>query len=182
MDGIGIVGAGVAGLHLGMLLRRKGVPVTLYSERAPQQLGSGRLPNAVAHHHVTLSRERALGVEHWDAGEFGYGVHHHYLGGPSPVRFIGRFSPPPARWTSGWCCRGWCTTSATQEALSNTAASPPPRSRSWRGATTWSWSPPGAAGCRSCSRGALISARSTGRNAGCASGSTTASPRPNAAA
>lgn len=94
MDGIGIVGAGVAGLHLGMLLRRKGVPVTLYSERAPQQLGSGRLPNAVAHHHVTLSRERALGVEHWDAGEFGYGVHHHYLGGPSPVRFIGRFSAP----------------------------------------------------------------------------------------
>lgn len=94
MDGIGIVGAGVAGLHLGMLLRRQGVPVTLYSERAPQQLSSGRLPNAVAHHHVTISRERALGVEHWDAGEFGYGVHHHYLGGPSPARFIGRFSAP----------------------------------------------------------------------------------------
>ncbi|GAA2352179.1 alanine-phosphoribitol ligase [Saccharopolyspora halophila] len=94
MDGIGIAGAGVAGLHLGLLLRRNDIPVTLYSDRTPEQLGSGRLPAAVAHHDTTLARERALGVQHWSAAEYGYDVHHHYVGGPLQARFTGSLGAP----------------------------------------------------------------------------------------
>ncbi|MFC7340321.1 styrene monooxygenase/indole monooxygenase family protein [Saccharopolyspora griseoalba] len=94
MDGIGIIGAGVAGLHLGLLLRRNDIPTTLYSDRTPEQLGSGRLPAAVAHHNTTVTRERALGVEHWSAQDYGYAVHHHYVGGPLQARFTGGLGAP----------------------------------------------------------------------------------------
>lgn len=89
MEGIGIVGAGIAGLHLGLLLRRNNIAVTLYSDRTPEQLACGRLPAAVAHHDTTLQRERALGVQHWNPHEYGYPVHHHYVGGPLQARFTG---------------------------------------------------------------------------------------------
>ncbi|GAA4667374.1 styrene monooxygenase subunit StyA [Amycolatopsis dongchuanensis] len=94
MDGIGIVGAGIAGLHLGLLLRRHGVPVTIYSDRTPEQLAAGRMLNSVAHHHATVERERELGVDHWDAEEYYYFGHHHYLGGPQPLVFPGFFTAP----------------------------------------------------------------------------------------
>ncbi|MDS1270341.1 hypothetical protein RIF23_08540 [Lipingzhangella sp. LS1_29] len=63
MPDIGIVGSGVAGLHLGLYLRQHDVPVTIYSDRSPQQIAQSWLPNSVAHHHVALERERALKVE-----------------------------------------------------------------------------------------------------------------------
>ncbi|GAA5154407.1 MULTISPECIES: styrene monooxygenase subunit StyA [Amycolatopsis] len=94
MSGIGIIGSGVAGLHLGLLLRQHDVPVTIYSEKSAEQLAGGRLPNSVAHHNTTVLRERALGVEHWDLQEYGYFCHHHYLGGPHPLRFPGSFEAP----------------------------------------------------------------------------------------
>ncbi|TNC22707.1 styrene monooxygenase subunit StyA [Amycolatopsis alkalitolerans] len=95
MAGIGIVGAGVAGLHLGLLLRQHEVPVTIYSDRTARQLGSGRMLNSVAHHHATIERERALGVDHWEAEEYHYFGHHHYLGGgPQPLVFPGFFTAP----------------------------------------------------------------------------------------
>jgi 2-polyprenyl-6-methoxyphenol hydroxylase-like FAD-dependent oxidoreductase len=99
MTSIGIVGAGVAGLHLGLQLRAADVPVTLYTDSGPDELASGRLTNTVTHHHPTLERERVLGVHHWDAAEYGYGSHHHVvgrrllngraLGGPDPLVFRG---------------------------------------------------------------------------------------------
>ena len=64
---IGIVGAGVSGLHLGLYLRQHDVPVTIYAERSPDEVRASRLLNTVGHHHHTLERERALGVHHWDA-------------------------------------------------------------------------------------------------------------------
>jgi 2-polyprenyl-6-methoxyphenol hydroxylase-like FAD-dependent oxidoreductase len=95
MEGIGIVGAGIAGLHLGLLLRQHDVPVTIYSDRTAEQMGSGRLLNTVAHHHATVEREQALGIDHWDPQEYGYFGHHHYLGGgPQPLVFPGFFSAP----------------------------------------------------------------------------------------
>ena len=84
-DGIGIVGAGVAGLHLGLFLRGHDVPVTIYTERSGDDVAAGRLPNTVGHHHHTLERERALGVHHWDAAEYGYVCHHHYVGMDPPL-------------------------------------------------------------------------------------------------
>jgi 2-polyprenyl-6-methoxyphenol hydroxylase-like FAD-dependent oxidoreductase len=95
MEGIGVVGAGIAALHLGLLLRQHDIPVTIYSDRTAEQLAGGRLLNTVAHHHATIEREQALGVDHWDIEEYGYFGHHHYLGGgPEPLVFPGFFSAP----------------------------------------------------------------------------------------
>ncbi|KIH99136.1 monooxygenase [Streptomonospora alba] len=94
MADIGIIGSGVAGLHLGLFLRQHDIPVTIYSDRSPQQIAESRLPNTVAHHHATLERERALGVEHWDPQKYGYFANHHYLGGPRPLAFRGDLRAP----------------------------------------------------------------------------------------
>jgi 2-polyprenyl-6-methoxyphenol hydroxylase-like FAD-dependent oxidoreductase len=88
--GIGIIGAGVAGLHLGLYLRAHDVPATIYTDKSPEQVATGRLLNTVGHHHHTLERERALGVHHWDAAEHGYACHHHFVEGPN-LRFPGSF-------------------------------------------------------------------------------------------
>jgi 2-polyprenyl-6-methoxyphenol hydroxylase-like FAD-dependent oxidoreductase len=61
---IGIVGSGVSGLHLGLFLRTHDVPVTIYADKQPDAIRAGNLLNTVAHHHHTLERERALGVDH----------------------------------------------------------------------------------------------------------------------
>ncbi|WP_030909609.1 styrene monooxygenase/indole monooxygenase family protein [Streptomyces sp. NRRL F-5126] len=94
MPHIGIIGAGTAGLHLGLLLRRQDIPVTLYSARSPRDLASSRLLATVAHHAPTLRRERDLGVHFWPVEEYGYTCHHHYVGGDRPLRFRGDFTAP----------------------------------------------------------------------------------------
>jgi 2-polyprenyl-6-methoxyphenol hydroxylase-like FAD-dependent oxidoreductase len=94
MSGIGVVGAGTAGLHLGLYLQQHGVDVTLYAERTPDELRAARLPNTVAHHHRTRTRERALGVAHWDETGPSYGRHYHYFGGEQPLAFPGDFTAP----------------------------------------------------------------------------------------
>jgi hypothetical protein len=92
-SGIAIVGAGVAGLHLALLLQKQGIPATIYSDKTAAQLASGRMLNTVAHHNTTVTREQALGVDHWDLQEYGYFCHHHYIGGPG-LSFPGAFSAP----------------------------------------------------------------------------------------
>jgi 2-polyprenyl-6-methoxyphenol hydroxylase-like FAD-dependent oxidoreductase len=89
---IGIIGAGVAGLHLGLLLRQHGVDATIITERNPDEIAKMRLMNTVAHHYVTLDRERSLGVCHWPVEEFGYGHHHHFFNTPQPLAFSGSFT------------------------------------------------------------------------------------------
>ena len=89
---IGIVGSGVSGLHLGLFLRAHDVPVTMYGDKEPDEIRAGKLLNTVGHHHHTLVRERALGVHHWDAAEYGYGCPHHCIAGE--VRFRGDFEHP----------------------------------------------------------------------------------------
>jgi 2-polyprenyl-6-methoxyphenol hydroxylase-like FAD-dependent oxidoreductase len=92
VGGIGIVGSGIAGLHLGLYLLQHDVPTTIYTETTAEQIASGRLPNTVGHHHCTLDRERLLGVHFWDAAEYGYDCHHHYVGGEQPLFFPGFFT------------------------------------------------------------------------------------------
>lgn len=92
--GIGVIGAGVAGLHLGLYLRRHDIPVTVYSDRSIEEMGRGRMANTVAHHHTTVAREQALDIDHWPIDEYGYFCHHHYIGGPEPLRFPGAFKAP----------------------------------------------------------------------------------------
>lgn len=85
---IGIVGAGTAGLHLGLYLLKHVVDVTLFTDRRPEEYPGMRLLNTVAHHALTVARENALGVNHWP--DAGYHGHHYYFGvKPQPMRFYG---------------------------------------------------------------------------------------------
>jgi 2-polyprenyl-6-methoxyphenol hydroxylase-like FAD-dependent oxidoreductase len=95
MDGIGVIGAGLAGLHLGLYLRRQGVPVTLYAERTPDQVRSGRIPNTAAHWANTRARERELGVNFWDGVAADSDCFHFYVGlPPQPLWFHGDHERP----------------------------------------------------------------------------------------
>ncbi|WP_081426384.1 FAD-dependent oxidoreductase [Sorangium cellulosum] len=61
MPTIAIVGAGMAGLHLALHLQKEGLDVSLYEERAPDEIRAGRLPSTVALSPLTRERQRALG-------------------------------------------------------------------------------------------------------------------------
>jgi 2-polyprenyl-6-methoxyphenol hydroxylase-like FAD-dependent oxidoreductase len=67
MTQIGIVGAGVAGLQLGLLLQTYGITSTIYAEQTPDRLRAQRLRNLVCRSGLTREREKLLGVNHWDA-------------------------------------------------------------------------------------------------------------------
>ncbi|HYH95011.1 styrene monooxygenase/indole monooxygenase family protein [Hyalangium sp.] len=96
MTRIGIIGAGTAGLHLGLRLQQRGVPVTLYSRQTPAETRSARLPSLVAHHAPTRERERTLGVNHWDSPEIDTFYVGFAVGGPQPLGFRGRTARPSA--------------------------------------------------------------------------------------
>lgn len=92
---VGIIGAGTAGLHLGLYLRQQGVAVTVFTDRRPEEYAGMRLLNTVAHHAVTIDREDALGVNHWPSDEEGYFGHHYFIGvQPEPIRFYGDLHQP----------------------------------------------------------------------------------------
>ncbi|MBF6573542.1 styrene monooxygenase/indole monooxygenase family protein [Nocardia farcinica] len=91
---IGIVGGGIAAVHLGLALRAADVEATIYVDRDYAEMAAGPLLNTVVHHSPTVARERQLGVAHWDAAEYGYARHHHSIGGPDPLRFTGDFTHP----------------------------------------------------------------------------------------
>lgn len=91
---IAIVGAGTAGLHLGLYLVARGVEVTIHTDRRPEDYAGSRLLNTVAHHSVTVARETELGVNHWPVEQFGYFCHYHHIGGPQPLFFRGDFRSP----------------------------------------------------------------------------------------
>jgi hypothetical protein len=94
MRNIGIVGSGIAGLHLGLLLRQHGIDATLYSDRSPDQIRASRLPNLVVRFGHTCARDRALGVHHWDFPDFGvFGVHMH-IGLQPPLVWRGSVKRP----------------------------------------------------------------------------------------
>jgi 2-polyprenyl-6-methoxyphenol hydroxylase-like FAD-dependent oxidoreductase len=91
---IGIVGAGVAGLHLGLYLQKHGIDATIITDRAPGEYRNARLLNTVAHHHVTIARETALGIDHWSDPALFYAYHDHVFNFPTPLRFRGDFTHP----------------------------------------------------------------------------------------
>lgn len=91
---IGIIGAGTAGLHLGLFLRNHDVEVTIVSDRRPEDYQHARLMNTVGHNHETLARETSLGVNHWHDGTVGYFCHHVVINAEDPVRFRGDYNLP----------------------------------------------------------------------------------------
>ena len=91
---IGIVGAGIAGLHLALYLQKHGVDATIVTDRKPEDYRNIRLLNTVAHHHVTVAREDYLGVNHWGDPKDQYYYHDHFFNFPQPLSFRGDFAKP----------------------------------------------------------------------------------------
>ncbi|MGN8546061.1 styrene monooxygenase subunit StyA [Bradyrhizobium sp. 13971] len=92
---IGIVGAGIGGLHLALYLQQHGIQATVLTDRTPVQYASARLMNTVAHHSVTIARENELGVNHWDDAATIYHHHDHFFNFPgNGLLFRGRFKKP----------------------------------------------------------------------------------------
>jgi hypothetical protein len=90
---IGIVGAGIAGLQLTLRLHQSGISTTLYTDRTPDQILAGRLPNSVCRFAPTRERERALGVDHWDdPRSLTTGIDFHITG--TPIAWRGSFTQP----------------------------------------------------------------------------------------
>jgi 2-polyprenyl-6-methoxyphenol hydroxylase-like FAD-dependent oxidoreductase len=82
---IGIIGAGIAGLHLGLRLQRLGIDCTIITDRTPEQVAAAQLTNMVVHWPATLRRERVLGVHHWPVEEFGFSSFHNAIQTPEPI-------------------------------------------------------------------------------------------------
>jgi 2-polyprenyl-6-methoxyphenol hydroxylase-like FAD-dependent oxidoreductase len=87
---IGIVGAGIGGLHLGLYLRHHGVAATLYTDRSAEAVRAGRLLSTPSLGGYTQERDRALGVSHWESQVL---CIHFDLERPA-LRFRGDFARP----------------------------------------------------------------------------------------
>jgi len=92
---VAIVGAGTAGLHLALLLQKRGLEPTLYAERSADEVLRGRLPNTVVHNYRTRAREREIGANLWDESAPPIEGHWHSIpAGPQPLDFPGYFPNP----------------------------------------------------------------------------------------
>ena len=89
---IGIVGAEIAGLHLGLRLRQLDIDATIITDRSPDEVVWSRLANTVVHWPATLERERLLGIRHWPAEEFGFRWIHNIIHTPEPITIRSRFA------------------------------------------------------------------------------------------
>lgn len=89
---VGIVGAGIAGLHLGLYVRKHGVDATVITDREPHQYREAKLLNTVGHHYATVERENYLGINHWPNMKDYYYYHDHFFNFPEPLHFRGDFA------------------------------------------------------------------------------------------
>lgn len=90
---IGIVGAGIGGLHLGLYLRQHGVAATLYTDRSADAVRAGHLLNTASLGGDTRDRDRAVGVAYWDIADSEVSCIHFDLERPA-LRFRGQFARP----------------------------------------------------------------------------------------
>ena len=153
---IGIVGAGIAGLHLALYLQKHGVDATIITDRAPEDYRDIRLLNTVAHHHVTIAREDYLGVNHWTDPKDHYYYHDHVFNFPQPLSFRGDFSRPSRAVDYRIYLPALMEDFAGAAARSNIAASRRAISRRWSPVSIC-WSSPPA-------RARSASSSPTGRN------------------
>jgi hypothetical protein len=94
MPSIGIVGAGIAGLHLALLLQRHGLETALYVDRTSEELRAARLPNNVCRFERTRARERFLDVSHWDFPDYALFCAHVRVHDDPPLAFRADLARP----------------------------------------------------------------------------------------
>jgi hypothetical protein len=94
MTNVGIIGAGIAGLHLSLLLQLHGIPLTLYTDRTSDQVRSSRLPNTVARFPATRAREAVLELAQWQGSERGDFSNAHLRITGTPIEFSGALPEP----------------------------------------------------------------------------------------
>lgn len=66
MRNITIIGAGQAGLHVGIGLLDKGYAVTIISNRTKDEIATGKVLSSQSMYDMALSHERELGIGYWD--------------------------------------------------------------------------------------------------------------------
>ena len=93
MPDIGIIGGGIGGTHLGLFLRQHGVTATIYSAKTPAEHLAARITNVVCRSGTTRARERALGVDFWDAAAPDLEQFVVTVNGPRPLTFSGALNP-----------------------------------------------------------------------------------------
>jgi Styrene monooxygenase A putative substrate binding domain len=94
MNNIGIIGTGIAGLHLALYLQQHGRNVTLYGERKPEEYREARLSNTVIRQEHTRARERTLRVHHWDGPTSDVPTWRYEIRAERNLRFEGRQTAP----------------------------------------------------------------------------------------
>ena len=93
MRDIAIIGGGVGGTHLGLFLRQRGVSATIYTDKTPDHHVAARITNVVVRSGSTRARERALGVDFWDAVAPDLEQFIVTINGPRPLSFSGALNP-----------------------------------------------------------------------------------------
>ncbi|UQA63013.1 styrene monooxygenase/indole monooxygenase family protein [Polyangium aurulentum] len=96
MANIGIVGAGVAGLHLGLYLIERGINPTIYTSHSSEEVRKGRLPSITALLGNARATDRRLGVAHWDESSPDAHRIHFSVQGMPELSFTGRLKAPAA--------------------------------------------------------------------------------------
>jgi hypothetical protein len=99
MRKITIVGAGQAGLQLGIGLLRAGYRVTCVSNRTPEELRGGRVMSSQCMFESALAHERALGLNFWDTTcppveGISFSVPHPQTRGAKAMDFASRLDRP----------------------------------------------------------------------------------------
>ncbi|MCP3804857.1 monooxygenase [Allokutzneria sp. A3M-2-11 16] len=94
MTSIGIVGAGIAGLHLALRLQQFGVHTTVHTDHTGAEIRASRPRNFPARFGQTQAREDLLGVHHWRFPDAQTHTWHVTLHGASTLGFRADLNPP----------------------------------------------------------------------------------------
>lgn len=91
---LGIIGAGISGLHLALRLQQLGIEPTLYTAQEPDELLAGPPLNFVTRFASTRRREEVLGVTRWASTEYDNPWMHMRLEGDPGMAFRGELPNP----------------------------------------------------------------------------------------
>ncbi len=94
MTTIGIVGAGIAGLHLSHYLLKHGISVTLYTDRTPDEMRAARLAATTGFLGTSRIRDAELDLNHWDRPENDTAIFRLQVAGDPPLVFKGTNNLP----------------------------------------------------------------------------------------